>query len=103
MKFAAQFAIAFAFLSATLIFAAQNFVLQDIDRNRHLPRLRFHHCDFQQIMAEAATLCFIWLRPSYGLFYPCQPQANCPSSLRCRMIGPKCAIASSMMIRSCGV
>jgi len=23
-------------------------------------------------MAKTATLCFIWLRPSYGLFYPCQ-------------------------------
>src|SRR5215471_4894087 len=48
-------------------------------------------CDFQQIMAETATLCFIWLRPSYGLFYRCQPQykfqAICFGDVRDIVIG----------------
>lgn len=68
-----------------------------------VPLRQGSRCDFQQIMAKAATLWFNWLRPGYGLFYPGPFYANCPSSLRCLMIGPQCAIASSIAARSCGV
>jgi hypothetical protein len=35
---------------------------------------QFQVCDFQQIMAKAATLWFNWRRPSYGLF--CRQQSR---------------------------